>query len=56
MVYLVINDNLKMSYTINLLVKVLKPSVERRDMILRRAVPVEEHVAVTIIMEVGKLM
>ena len=38
-----------MSYeTFNLLVKELKPSVERRDTILRRAVPVEERVAVTI--------
>ena len=38
-----------MSYeTFNLLVKELKPSVERRDTTLRRAVPVEERVAVTI--------
>ena len=42
-------ENLRMSYeTFNLLVKELKPSVERRDTTLRRAVPVEERVAVTI--------
>ena len=51
--YLVIKqwwkENLRMSYeTFNLLVKELKLSVEKRDTILRIAVPVEKCVAVSI--------